>query len=149
MDRKHLVSIRYFPIALALVIGGVSLALPPVWSQADEDNPKSRSHTVMQHQMDRLRADLIARRDEMNRIRGIDGRERQAALEAHLDQMRRDMEQALAMEERMQLDLDRGRMVSDRDLRHRVQLLGELVRMLIDMNAVVLEEVQRSDSRKP
>lgn len=135
--------------ALGLVIGGIALAPPPAWSQAGENEPKVRSHTVMEHEMDRLRADLIVRREEMNRIRGLDGRERQSALKEHLERSRSDMKRALAMEEQMQQDLARGRMVSDLDLRRRLRLLGELVRMLIDMNAMLIEEVQQSDSRKP
>lgn len=49
----------------------------------------------------------------------------------------------------MQQDLARGRMVSDSDLRHRIRLLGEQVRMLIEMNALALEEAERPDCSNP
>ena len=63
--------------------------------------------------------------------------------------VRGDMDRLLAMEEWMQEDLDRGSMVSDHDLRHRIRLLGEQVRKLIEMNTLALEEVERPDCRKP
>lgn len=53
------------------------------------------------------------------------------------------------MEEQMQQDLARGRMVSDSELRHRVRLLGEQVRMLIEMNALALDETERPDCSNP
>lgn len=99
--------------------------------------------------MNRLRADIAALREAMNRVRGLCRRERKAALKVHLERVRDDMDRVLAMEERMQEDLARGRMVSDSDLRHRIRLLGEQVRKLIEMNTLALEEVERPDCRKP
>lgn len=54
------------------------------------------------------------------------------------------MQRALAMEERMWQDLDRGRIGSDRDLRRLLRLVHEQVRMLVDMNGLLLEEVERN-----
>lgn len=99
--------------------------------------------------MNRLRADIAALREAMNRVCGLCRRERQVALKAHLERVRGDMDRLLAMEERMQEDLDRGSMVSDSDLRHRIRLLGEQVRMLIEMNALALEEAERPDCFNP
>lgn len=94
--------------------------------------------------MDRLRADLIALREEMNRLRALHGGERRAALRTHLGRVRQEMQRALAMEERMWQDLDRGRIGSDRDLRRLLRLVHEQVRMLVDMNDLLLEEVERN-----
>ncbi len=93
--------------------------------------------------MDRLRADLVALREEMDRLRALSGAERRTALKAHLARVRQEMERALAMNERMQQDFDRGRIGSDRELRRLLSLVHEQVRMLIDMNDLLLEEVER------
>ncbi len=94
--------------------------------------------------MDRLRADLVALREEMNRLRALHGGERRVALRTHLGRVREEMQRALAMEERMWQDLDRGRIGSDRDLRRLLRLVHEQVRMLVDMNDLLLEEVERN-----
>lgn len=99
--------------------------------------------------MDRFRADLVTLREAMNRFRVLCRRERQAALKPHLERVRDNMDRALAMEEQMQQDLNGGRMVSDSDLRHRIRLLGEQVRMLSEMNALALDEVERPDCSNP
>ena len=99
--------------------------------------------------MNRFRADIAALREAMNRVRVLCRRERQVALKAHLERVRGDMDRMLAMEDRMQEDLARGRMVSDHELRRRIRLLGEQVRMLVEMNALALGEAERPDCRKP
>lgn len=135
-------------VGLALVAAGIALA-PPAWPQAVEHKPRFQSHTAMEHEMNRFRADLVALREAMNRFRELCRRERQAALKPHLERVRDNMDRALAMEEQMQQDLNRGRMVSDSDLRHRIRLLGEQVRMLIEMNALALDEAERPDCSNP
>ncbi len=100
--------------------------------------------------MNRLRADIAALREAMNRVRGLCRGERQTALKAHhLARVRGDMDRLLTMEERMQNALTRGRMVSDHELRRGIRLLGELVRMLIEMNALALDETERPDCGTP
>ena len=133
---------------LALVVASIPLA-PPAWPQAVDHKPRLQSHSAMEHEMDRFRADLAALREAMNRFRELCRRERQAAIKPHLERVRENMDRALAMEEQMQQDLKRGRMVSDSDLRHRIRLLGEQVRMLIEMNALALEEAERPDCSNP
>jgi hypothetical protein len=135
-------------VGFVLTVAGISLTLP-AWPQAVEHKPRFQSHSAMEHEMDRFRADLVALREAMNRFRELCRRERQAALKPHLERVRDNMDRALAMEEQMQQDLNRGRMVSDSDLRHRIRLLGEQVRMLIEMNALALEEAERPDCSNP
>jgi len=126
-----------------LALAGIALA-SPAWPQALDSEPRLPSHTVMEPEMDRLRADLVALREEMNRLRALHGGERRAALRTHLGRVREEMQRALAMEERMWQDLDRGRIGSDRDLRRLLRLVHEQVRMLVDMNDLLLEEVERN-----
>lgn len=113
-------------VGLALTVAGISFT-PPAWPQAVEHKPRLQSHSAMEHEMDRFRADLAALREAMIRFRELCRRERQAALKPHLKRVRDNMDRALAMEEQMQQDLNRGRMVSDSELRHRIRLLGEQV----------------------
>lgn len=135
-------------VGFVLTVAGTPLA-PPAWAQAVEHKPRLQSHSAMEHEMSRFRADLDALREAMIRFRELCRRERQAALKPHLERVRDNMDRALAMEEQMRQDLDRGRMVSDSDLRHRIRLLGEQVRMLIEMNALALEEAERPDCSNP
>jgi len=135
-------------VGLALALAGIPLA-SPAWPQVIDHKPRLQSHSAMEHEMDRFRADLVALREAMNRFRELCRRERQAALKPHLKRVRDNMDRALAMEEQMQQDLNRGRMVSDSDLRHRIRLLGEQVRMLIEMNALALDEAERPDCSNP
>lgn len=127
---------------------GISLA-PPATPQTVEHKPRMPSHTAMEHEMNRLRTDIAALREAMKRVRTLCRAERQAALKPHLQRVRGDMDRMLAMEERMQADVARGRMVSDHELRSRIQILGGSVRMLIEMNALALDEAERPDCRKP
>lgn len=135
-------------MGFVLTVAGIFLT-PPAWPQAVEHKPRLQSHGAMEHEMDGFRADLAALREAMNRFRELCRRERQAALKPHLERVRDNMDRALAMEEQMQQDLNRGRMVSDSDLRHRIRLLGEQVRMLIEMNALALDEAERPDCSNP
>ncbi len=140
------------PLAGWGTAAGFALAValaPPIWPQAVEHKPRLQSYTAMEHEMNRFRADLVALREAMNRFRELCRRERQATLKPHLERVRDSMDRALAMEEQMQQYLARGRMVSDSDLRHRTRLLGEQVRMLIEMNALALEEAERPDCSNP
>lgn len=146
MKRTH--ANRASSASLTLVVVGIALALP-AWSQPVDGEPRLPSHTVMEHEMDRLRADLVALREEMHRLGALGAGERQAALKAHLRRVRQEMERAFAMEERMQQDFDRGRIGSDRDLRRLLPLVREQLRMLIDMSDLLLEEVERTDCRGP
>jgi len=68
----------------------------------------------------------------MNRFRELCRRERQAALKPYLERVRDNRDRALAMEEQMQQDIGHDRMVSDSDLRHRIRLPEEQVRMLFE-----------------
>ncbi len=135
-------------VGLALTVAGISLA-SPAWPQAVEHKARFQSHSAMEHEMDRFRADLADLHEAMIRFRELCRRERQAALRPHLERVRDNMGRALAMEEQMQQDLNRGRMVSDSDLRHRIRLLGEQVRMLVEMNALALDEAERPDCSNP
>lgn len=135
-------------VGLALAVASIPLA-PPAWAQTVDHKPRLQSHSAMEHEMDRFRADLVTLREAMNRFRVLCRRERQAALKPHLERVRDNMDRALAMEEQMQQDLNGGRMVSDSDLRHRIRLLGEQVRMLSEMNALALDEVERPDCSNP
>ncbi len=131
---------------LALAVAGISHN-PPAWPQAVDHKPRLQSHSAMEHEMDRFRADIVALREAMYRFRELCRRERQASLKPYLERVRDNMDRALAMEEQMQQDLNRGRMVSDSDLQHRIRLLGEQVRMLIEMNALALDEVERPECK--
>lgn len=145
---RRLLAGGWTAVGLALAVAGMSPA-PPAWAQAVEHKPRLQSHSAMEHEMDRFRTDLDALREAMNRFRELCRRERQAALKPHLDRVRDNMDRALAMEEQMQQDLNGGRMVSDSELRHRIRLLGEQVRMLSEMNALALEETERPDCSNP
>ncbi|WP_461568758.1 hypothetical protein [Thiobacillus sp.] len=145
--RRPLAGLRT-AVGIALAVAGISLNLP-AWPQAVDHKPRLQSHSAMEHEMDRFRADLAALHEAMNRFRELCRRERQAALKPHLERVRDNMERALAMEEQMQQDLNGGQMVSDSDLRHRIRLLGEQVRMLVEMNALALDEAERPDCSNP
>lgn len=134
-------------VCFVLTAAGISLT-PLAWPQAVEHKPRLQSRNAMEREMDHFRADLVALR-EANRFRELCRRERQAAHKPNLERVRDTMDRAPAMEEQMQQDLNRGRMVSDSDLRHRIRLLGEQVRILVEMNALALEEAERPDCSNP
>ncbi len=78
-------------VGFMLTAAGISLT-PPAWPQAVEHKPRFQSHSAMEHEMDRFRADLVVLREAMNRFRELCRRERQAALKPHLERVRDNME---------------------------------------------------------
>lgn len=60
-------------VGLAFTVAGI-LLIPPAWPQAVEHKPRFQSHTAMEHEMNRFRADLVALREAMNRSRALSSR---------------------------------------------------------------------------
>lgn len=123
--------------ALTAVLFAELIAMPALAASHDTGTPHvaaSRSATPMAGQMHALRADVQRLHLQMQRIeQSTDPAERQQLTQEHLVSLKGTLSKLHAMELQMIDEVNKGRIVSDGDLRNRQQLLAEQTTMLLEM----------------
>lgn len=102
-----------------------------------------RADTRMAKGMDALHAEMNRLKAQMERIaQTTDPSARQKLIKEHLLNLRQTMTGLHAMALQMVEDVDKGRIVSDRDLANRQRMLADLAAMALDM----LDEATRNEA---
>lgn len=102
-----------------------------------------RADTRMAKEMDALHAEMNRLKAQMERIaQTTDPSARQKLIKEHLLDLRQTMAGLHAMALQMVEDVDKGRIVSDRDLANRQRMLADLAAMALDM----LDEATRNEA---
>lgn len=120
--------------AILLAGSGAGSALAASHHTGSAPGSRLGSTTAMAKEMQALREDIQRLKSQMERIsQSSSPSERQQLTDEHLVDLRRAMMKLQAMEPQMIDDVNKGRIVSDGDLRNRQQLLAEQTTMLLEM----------------